>query len=383
MAGKIFITDVKDHDRVVGNFLVQQKHVPLNKNGKPYVAMVLMDQTGTMDARVWDNAEQIAAVFDSGDFVEIHGVAVSYQGRLQLKVDNVKKLSAETVNLEEFLPVSPRDRGEMLSKLQALLESISDKSLRALVVDRLQDDSFREKFASAPAAKTIHHAYLGGLLEHTLNVVELADRVAALYGELDRDLLLAGGFLHDIGKIRELGCERSFEYTDAGRLLGHIVIGAMMLTDWAQAYPELSEDSLMKLTHMILSHHGSYEFGSPKRPKFTEAMVLNYLDELDSKVQTFKEIAQRDQGNRWSSFQRLFDRYLFLGQPPDSGSPATDKTGPDKKTKKQRPDKPLTHRAFAEQLDESPDEIDKPKEGEDKKQVKPVNQNLFSKQENK
>ena len=217
MAGKVFITDVKDRDKVIGNFLVQQKHVPLNKNGKPYVAMVLMDQTGTMEARVWDNAEQIAALFDSGDFVEIHGLAVSYQGRLQLKVDNVKKLSAEAVNLEEFLPVSPRDRGEMLARLQALLESISDESIRSLVVDRLLNESFREKFANAPAAKTIHHAYLGGLLEHTLNVVELADRVAALYGELDRDILLAGAFLHDIGKIRELGCERSFEYTDAGR----------------------------------------------------------------------------------------------------------------------------------------------------------------------
>jgi 3'-5' exoribonuclease len=381
LAGKVFITDVKDHDKVIGNFLVQQKHVPLNKNGKPYVAMVLMDQTGTMDARVWDNAEQIATVFDSGDFVEIRGLAVSYQGRLQLKVDNVKKLSAEAVNLEEFLPVSPRDRGKMLARLQALLESISDESIRSLVVDRLQDESFREKFANAPAAKTIHHAYLGGLLEHTLTVVELADRVASLYGELDRDILLAGSFLHDVGKIRELGCERSFEYTDAGRLMGHIVIGAMMLTEWAQAYPELEQETVMKLTHMILSHHGSYEFGSPKRPKFTEAMVLNYLDELDSKVQTFKEIAQRDQGNRWSSFQRLFDRYLFLGQPADSKPDETDKKAPEKKTQKKRPSNPLTHRAFAEQLSEAPTESDKPKEVENKKQTKPVNQSLFGERE--
>ncbi|MFC1655036.1 3'-5' exoribonuclease YhaM family protein, partial [Myxococcota bacterium] len=194
-----------------------------------------------------------------------------------------------------------------------------------------------------------HHAYLGGLLEHTLAVCELADRVAKLYPHVDRDILLAGAFFHDVGKIRELGSDRSFDYTDEGRLLGHIVMGAMMVTDLAEAHPELPEETALKLTHMILSHHGSYEFGSPKRPKFTEALILNYLDELDSKVQTFLEIAEHDPGGKWSSFQRLFDRYIYLGrkEKPPKGSDFTQRPfekidGPPASKPEAKPGEPLT-----------------------------------------
>ena len=328
LAGKTFIADIRDRDRVYGTFLVQQKQVPLNKNAKPYIAMVIMDRTGSMEARVWDNVEQTSPLFESGDFVEILGLAVAYQGKIQLKVDRLKKISTESVDPEEYLPASPRDRGEMLSLLRVLIEKISDRSLREMIIGCLDDVSFRERFARAPAAKTIHHAYLGGLLEHTLSIAELADHVADLYPELDRDLLIAGAFFHDIGKIRELEHNRSFEYTDEGRLLGHIVIGAMIFIDWAEAHPNLSDQTILKITHMILSHHGSYEFGSPKRPKFTEALVLNYLDELDSKIHSFKEIAAREQGQRWSSYQKLYDRYLFLG----GDSPSVEQSNQDSYT---------------------------------------------------
>lgn len=338
MAGKAFIVDIKDRDRVSGTFLVQQKQVPLNKNDKPYIAMTLMDRTGTIEARVWDNVEHFAPLFDSGDFIETSGTAVAYQGKVQLKVEKLKRLEPKSVDPEEFLPRSPRDRGEMLQHLRSLMESIKDDRLRGLVLGCLDDDDFRESFAKAPAAKTIHHAYLGGLLEHTLAVSELADRVAKLYPHIDRDLLLAGAFFHDAGKIRELGSDRSFDYTDEGRLLGHIVMGAMMFTDLVEAHSGLDEETALKLTHMILSHHGSYEFGSPKRPKFTEALILNYLDELDSKIQTFKEIAEHDPGGKWSSFQRLFDRYIYLGR----------KEKPREKTD-------LTHRPF-EKIDGPPRE---------------------------
>jgi 3'-5' exoribonuclease len=319
LAGRAFIVDIRDRDRVSGTFLVQQKQVPLNKNGKPYIAMTLMDRTGTIEARVWDNVERFAPLFDSGDFIEASGLAVAYQGRVQLKLDKLKRLEPKSVDTEEFLPRSPRDRGEMLQRLRGLLESIKNDPLRGLLLGCLDDDEFRESFAKAPAAKTIHHAYLGGLLEHTLAVCELADRVAKLYPHVDRDLLLAGAFFHDVGKVRELGSDRSFDYTDEGRLLGHIVMGAMMFTDLAEAHNGLDEETALKLTHMILSHHGSYEFGSPKRPKFTEALILNYLDELDSKIQTFKEIADSDPGGKWSAFQRLFDRYIYLGRKEKPG----------------------------------------------------------------
>ncbi len=324
MAGKAFIVDIKDRDRVSGTFLVQQKQVPLNKNGKPYIAMVLMDRTGTIEARVWDNVEWFDPLFDGGDFIEAGGTAVAYQGRVQLKVEKIKRLETKSVDPEEFLPQSSHDRGEMLDRLLGLMETIKDSRIRDLVLTCLNDDDFRESFAKAPAAKTIHHAYLGGLLEHTLSVCELADRVAQLYPHVDRDLLLTGAFFHDVGKIRELGSERSFDYTDEGRFLGHIVMGAMMLTDLVKSQPGLPEETALKLTHMILSHHGSYEFGSPKRPKFTEALILNHLDELDSKIQTFKEIAERDPGKKWSAYQRLFDRYIYLGheeKPPKEKPP--------------------------------------------------------------
>ena len=178
----------------------------------------------------------------------------------------------------------------------------------------------------------------------------MAAATAKLYPETDRDLLLAGAFFHDIGKMRELGSNNSFEYTDQGRLLGHIVMGSMMLQDLAQAHPGISEETLMKLTHIILSHHGSYEFGSPKRPKFTEALIVNFLDEMDSKIQTFKQIAERDAGNRWSSYQRLFDRYLYLGKDAESSpEPAPTKAGPTERDPTARND-PLPNRALADQL---------------------------------
>jgi 3'-5' exoribonuclease len=324
VAGKIFIAEVRDRDRVNGLFLVQQKQVPLNKNGKPYVALVLMDRTGTMEGRIWDNVDQLESGFEAGDYVDLSGAAVAYQGRVQLKVEKIRRLEPDSVEPEDFLPASTRDRGEMVTQLKNLLQGIQKEDLRAFALSFFEDNSVRECFIHSPAAKTIHHAYLGGLLEHTLSVMELSQRIVLLYPMLDKDLLLVGAFLHDIGKIKELGRDRSFEYTDEGRLLGHIVLGATMISDQAKRFPQMSEESVMKLMHMILSHHGSYEFGSPKQPMFAEALVLNYLDDLDSKLEAFKEIAAREGGQRWSSFQKPLDRYLYLGDSSSEESSEAD-----------------------------------------------------------
>ncbi|MBN2496898.1 MAG: HD domain-containing protein [Deltaproteobacteria bacterium] len=321
MAGNVFIVDIQDRDTVGGNFLVQTKQVSHNKNGKPYLALILMDRTGTIEARLWDNVEQIDPRFESGDFVHATGQAIAFQGRLQLKVKNIKRLDPDSIDLDEYLPSSPFDRGEMLGRVKELLESLQPGPLREVLLGALLDEEFRRSFGRAPAAKTIHHAYLGGLLEHTLSVMELADRVAGHYAHVDRDLLLAGAFLHDLGKIRELDRERTFDYTDEGRLIGHVVMGAMLFADWAEAHGGVPDELVLKITHMILSHHGSYEFGSPRRPKFTEALLLSHLDELDSKVQSFKEISDRQAGRGWSSYQRVFDRYLYLGSPAEPAPP--------------------------------------------------------------
>jgi 3'-5' exoribonuclease len=313
VAGNTFIADVHDRDRVFGIFLVQQKQTPLNKNGKPYLALVLMDRTGTIEARIWDNVDQYASQFNTGDFIELQGMALAYQGRIQLRVEKIHRISSESIDPEDFLPTSSRNRTEMINRVRALLESLTNEDLRTLLLSHLDDPAFQESFVLSPAAKTIHHAYLGGLLEHSLMVMELADRICQLYPALDRDLLIAGAMLHDLGKTRELEYERSFDYTDEGRLIGHLVGGAMMFKKWAEEQGRLPEELTLKLTHMILAHHGSYEFGSPKRPKFAEAMVLNYLDELDSKLQAMAAISQREAGQRWTSYQKFFDRYIFLG----------------------------------------------------------------------
>ena len=243
----------------------------------------------------------------------------------------------------------------MMDRLRALLSSIQLVPLRALLLDRLDDAAFAAAFARAPAAKSIHHAMLSGLLEHTLSVCELADRIAALYPILNRDLLLAGAFLHDVGKTRELASETGFDYTDERRLVGHIVLGAMMFGQWAAARPDLPAGVALQITHMILSHHGSYEYGSPKRPKFKEAMVLNFIDELDSKIETYHELALREGGQKCSSFQKLFDRFILLGTPEPAGedqsasAPAADKPADDSPPRTRRGrETPLTQQPFAQ-----------------------------------
>lgn len=312
----MLVADIRDREKVSGHFLVQQKQVPLNKNGKPYLALTLMDRSGQIEARMWDNVEQFSNSFESGDVVELEGTAVSYQGKVQLKVNHIGRLDKAKVNMAEFLPTTSRDRDEMLGRMRRLLESISRPELRRMLLDIIDQPAVRRGFFLAPAAKSIHHAWVGGLLEHTLQVMEICEAMAAFYpGRLNRDLLLAGAFLHDIGKIRELSLEAGFDYTDEGRLLGHIVLGAEMVSEFAARHPEIGTGTEMKLVHLVLSHHGSFEFGSPRRPKIPEAFVLHYLDEMDSKLQAFFDIARQEAGKRWSSYQRVFDRYLLLGEP--------------------------------------------------------------------
>ncbi len=357
MAGKMLIADIRDREKVSGHFLVQQKQVPLNKNGKPYLALTLMDRSGQIEARMWDNVEQFSDSFDSGDIVELEGAAVSYQGKVQLKVNHLSRLDKDSVNMADFLPTTSRDRDEMLGRMHRLLESISRPELRRLVLEIIDSPEVRRGFFLSPAAKSIHHAWVGGLLEHTLQVMELCDAAAARYPEqMNRDLLLAGAFLHDIGKIRELSLEAGFDYTDEGRLLGHIVIGAEMVTERAARHPGLDAGTVMKLVHLVLSHHGSFEFGSPRRPKIPEAFVLHYLDEMDSKLQAFFDVARQEPGKRWSSYQRVFDRYLLLGEP----EPVVEE-GPALAREEPRPVTDQRHHPFREALRETGEAGDKEK----------------------
>ena len=325
MAGKAFISDI--HKRLgkearafvmKGSFLVDDKQVPLNRNGNPYLSLVLKDRDGTISAKMWDNVETVQKKnpFSAGDFLMVEAEAHLYHGQPQLKIKKLRKITPPAADeLVDFLGSVAADTQEMLDELQGLIESIHHGPLRKLLMGRLVDEKFRDEFSRCPAAKTNHHAHIGGLLQHTLSVMKLADGICKNYPQLDRDMLLAGAFLHDVGKIREIRTDRSFAYTDEGNLVGHLVMGAAMFERWSEEY-DLDETISLKLVHMILSHHGKREFGSPVVPKFPEALALHFLDNLDSKLQSMFEVAKQQAGQKWSSFQAQFEGYLFLDSEP-------------------------------------------------------------------
>jgi len=308
------VADIKDRDLVEAVFLVKDKILAMAKNGKPYLTLKLMDKSGEVDAKVWDNADEINALFEKNDFLAVRAKASVYLGKMQLILSELKRVPEESVELADFLPETDREIKDMVQELHALIASIRDPELGRLMRAFFQDDpELMAQYRMAPAAKGMHHVYLGGLLEHSLAVAKLVDAMVPLYDGLNRDLLIAGALLHDIGKVREMTYIRSFDYSDEGKLIGHISIGVEMLQQRIAALPGFPAELGMLLKHMILSHHGQYEYGSPKRPKTMEATILNYLDDLDSKINGIRTHIRKEPDNpsRWTSYHRLYDRYFF------------------------------------------------------------------------
>lgn len=310
---KIFVSEIKDRDQVNSVFLVKEKTMAMAKNGKPYMTLHLMDKSGEIEGRVWDNVDVISSLFEKDDFISILSKASVYLGKMQLIVSELSRVPDKDVALADFLPESQRDGEEMVEELLALVSSISDGHLSELLSSFFADHEFLALYRIAPAAKGMHHVYLGGLLEHSLAVAKLVDLIVPLYPGLNRDLLVAGALLHDVGKVREMTYLRSFDYTDEGKLLGHITIGTEMVQEKISSIPGFPPELSMLLKHMILAHHGQYEFGSPKRPKTIEATVLNYLDDLDSKINGIRTHIRKEPVNqsRWTVYHRLYDRYFF------------------------------------------------------------------------
>lgn len=317
---KIFIRDIKEKDSVTGPFLVVKKETGISKSGKAYLNLKFMDSTGEMEARVWDDAEELARGFNKNDVVSIKGFAVAYQGGVQLNVSAIKALAEGSYSLRDFLPSTERDQASLEAELDSILDSVKDRHIKSLLTAILNDREIRPKFLIAPAAKAMHHPYLGGLAEHVFSICGLVDKVAGHYGPcVNRDLLIAGAMLHDIGKIWELTYERSFDYTDEGRLLGHITMGVELIDRKLAALPDFPRELAVLLKHLILSHHGQLEFGSPKRPKTIEAIILSYLDDLDAKVNTVRALLNgKAEGSNWTSYQKLFERYIYTGSVPAS-----------------------------------------------------------------
>jgi 3'-5' exoribonuclease len=310
---KIFVSSIKDRDQVESVFLVKDKIAAMAKNGKPYMNLKLMDKSGDIEAKVWDNVDLLSASFDKDDFISVRGKATVYLGKMQLVIAELARVPESEVDLADYLPKTARDIAEMEGELAAIVATIQDRHLRRLMVSFLEDDGFMAGYRTAPAAKGMHHVYIGGLIEHSLSVARLVDAILPHYAPLNRDLLVTGALLHDLGKVREMAFYRSFDYTDEGKLIGHITIGVEMLHEKIVDIPGFPADTAMLLKHMILSHHGQYEYGSPKRPKTLEATILNYLDDLDSKINGIRtHIGKEPESlSRWSSYHRLYDRYFY------------------------------------------------------------------------
>lgn len=309
----IYIRDIKSGDKVGDYFLVAEKNLAFSQKGAPYLNVRLKDKTGELDGKIWDNAREWDKAFKKGDIIRIEARSANYKNSIQLSIAELKKAADEDITLSDYLPAARRNGEEMLAALMSIVESVETPPLKALLYAFFQDEEIAALFKKAPAAKGFHHVYLGGLLEHTLSVTRLLDLACAHYEGVDRDLLLTGGILHDIGKIYELSYGRITDYTDEGRLLGHIVMGVEMMDKRIARLENFPAHLALKLRHILLSHHGDLEYGSPKRPKTVEALIVHFMDDLDAKVNAFQEFiaSARDDESDWTPYHRLFERFIY------------------------------------------------------------------------
>ena len=310
----VYVKDIKPGEKVNELFLVTEKNLAFSQKGTPYLNVRLKDKTGEVDGKIWENAIGWDKLFSKGDVIKAQGGAVSFRSTVQLSITGIMKVEDSAIDIAEYLPVAKGDIDAMFDDLMAFVEQIETSCLRELLRLFFDEGEVAKLFKQAPAAKSFHHVYIGGLLEHTLSVIRLLDQVTKHYQGINRDLLITGGILHDIGKIYEYKYERMFDYSDEGRLIGHIVIGLEMLDARISTVEGFPTQLAMELRHLILSHHGTQEFGSPKRPKTPEALIVHFIDDLDAKVNAFQEFIQ-DSGSdsHWTPFHKLFERFIYKG----------------------------------------------------------------------
>ena len=298
---------------IVSSFVVISKQVKPKKSGEPYIALTLGDRCGQIEAKMWDNVEDAIDAFEQEDFLKVKGLLNKYRERFQLTIHKLRKLGDSEVDFADYLPKTTKDIDELWRVLNEFVDSFRDVRLKALVKLFMADPEVAEAYRSAPAAKALHHAYIGGLLDHVVSLFRSCDLISRNYPQINRDLLLTGAFLHDIGKIHELAYKRSFSYTSRGQLLGHMIIELEMLQAKIAQIPGFSAETKTLLEHMIISHHGEYEFGSPKLPMFPEALMLHYLDDLDSKMESMRAHFEREaeSDSSWTTYNASLGRTLL------------------------------------------------------------------------
>jgi 3'-5' exoribonuclease len=312
---EFFISDCAQQENkvITSSFVVASKQVKPKKNGEPYLALTFGDRTGHLEAKMWDNVEEAIDAFDQDDFVKVKGLINKYKNRFQLTVHKVRRMGETEIDYADYLPKTTKDIGELWQTLAGFVATFRNPHLKALVELFMSDQEIAERYRNAPAAKSLHHAYIGGLLDHVVSLCRLCDVVSGNYPQIDRDLLLTGAFLHDIGKTQELTYNRSFSYTTRGQLLGHMIIELEMLQHKLAKLPGFPDELKTLLEHLIISHHGQYDFGSPKLPMFPEALMLHYLDDLDSKMEAMNAHFLRESAleGPWTSYNPSLGRPLL------------------------------------------------------------------------
>jgi 3'-5' exoribonuclease len=308
-----YVSDLKPNQVITTTLLVHIKDVRQKKSGEPYLSLLLGDRTGEVDAKMWDNVADVIDTFERDDFVKVKGLLQVFQNRPQLTIHKMVRVVDADVDFADYFPASTRDPVDMFAELRGIVAGVQNPHLRALLEAFLDDEPLARMYRIAPAAKHVHHAYLGGLIEHVLSVCNLCRAAAAHYSYVDLDLLLTGAVLHDVGKVAELTYDRSFGYSTEGQLLGHIIIGLRLLHDKLQRFPDFPSKLRVLVEHMIVSHHGELEFGSPKVPQFPEALLLHHLDNLDSKMECMRSLVAKDRHVEgcWTGYNSSLERSLL------------------------------------------------------------------------
>lgn len=322
-----YICDCQHHENqdVTSCFVVASKQVKNKKNGEFYLSLMLADRSGQLQANMWDNVADALNAFEQDDFIKIKGRIQKYNGRWQITIHKLRKLGDGEVDYADYLPKTAKDIEQLWKAVAEYVESFQNPWLKRLVRDFMADETMAAAYKNAPAAKTLHHAFIGGLLDHVVSLFTVCDLACRNYPQVNRDLVLTGAFLHDIGKIHELAYQRSISYTTEGQLLGHMIIELEMLHKKIAGIPGFPDELKILIEHLIISHHGQYEFGSPKLPMFPEALMLHYLDDLDSKMESMRAQFERESEleSPWTSYNPSLGRpllntqkFLAKGQPP-------------------------------------------------------------------
>jgi 3'-5' exoribonuclease len=315
---KQFVRDLRPGARVLSFFLLRRKQLEpfRDRTRGEFLTLILSDRTGEILARVWEDAPEVDRRLEAGQVVKVLGRVEEYLDRWQVIVEKIRPAKEGEYALADMIPATERDVAQMLEEVRAAVAEVENPHLRALLSAFFDDPVFVARFSQAPAARRVHHAYLGGLLEHTVEVISLCRHLLTLYPQIHRDLLLTGALLHDIGKIREYTWETGIEYSDEGRLLGHVVISLQMVDRVLEGMPDFPPDLALRLRHMLISHHGRHEWGSPRRPQTLEAAALHYVEDLSAQVNRFQRIiaTRRDPTKPWTEYDTLLGRYLYAGR---------------------------------------------------------------------